>query len=111
LGGVAGGAYGYFSSPKPAKAFGTFGTTGSLFENFGSKTTVDLHGTEAVVTPDQMSKLMQGSAMTGMNTLSSNIQHLNEISEQMLRTLSAISDNTKRNVDATRSLNGNLFAR
>jgi hypothetical protein len=111
LGGAAGGAYGYFGSPKPARALGSFGATGSLFEDFGSKKTVELHGMEAVVTPDQMSKLMQGSAASGIGALAGDIQQLNAMTSQVLRTLMTIADNTKRGVDATKSLNGNLFAR
>lgn len=111
LGGMAGRAAGeYIGSPSEKRAFGSFGSTGSLFENFGAKKSVELHGTEAVVTPDQMTKLLQNSAATGIGSLSTNIQQLNAMTEQMLRILSNISDNTKKNVDATKSLNGNLFA-
>ena len=99
------------SAPVAGRALGSFGSTGSLFENFGAKKTVELHGMEAVVTPDQMSKLMQGSAATGIGALAGDIQQLNAMTSQVLRTLMTIADNTKRGVDATKSLNGNLFAR
>jgi len=119
IGGAAGLAYGYYQNsdalmgkPKEEKrAFGSFGSTGSLFEDFGAKKSVELHGMEAVVTPDQMSKLMQGSAATGIGALAGDIQQLNAMTSQVLRTLMTIADNTKRGVDATKSLNGNLFAR
>ena len=119
IGGVLGGAYGLYQNkdalmgkPKEEKrAFGSFGSTGSLFEDFGAKKSVELHGMEAVVTPDQMSKLMQGSAATGIGALAGDIQQLNAMTSQVLRTLMTIADNTKRGVDATKSLNGNLFAR
>lgn len=124
IGGIIGGAFGAWGggalgkaggealmSPKEKRAFGSFGSTGSLFEDFGAKKSVELHGMEAVVTPDQMSKLMQGSAATGIGALAGDIQQLNAMTSQVLRTLMTIADNTKRGADATKSLNGNLFAR
>jgi len=124
IGGLVGGVLGAFGggylgkaggealmSPKEKRAFGSFGSTGSLFEDFGAKKSVELHGMEAVVTPDQMSKLMQGSAASGIGALAGDIQQLNSMTSQVLRTLMTIADNTKRGVDATKSLNGNLFAR
>lgn len=47
-------------------ANGSLGTVGRLFENFGRETTVDLHGIEAVVTPDQMASIVQNSALGAM---------------------------------------------
>jgi hypothetical protein len=87
----------------PKFATGTLGTTGSLFADFGKKTTVDLHGTEAVVTPAQMDGIVNNSMAMGLETLNMQVAEL-------IRTNKEIADYARRNVDATRSLNGDLFA-
>jgi hypothetical protein len=93
------------------RATGSLGVTGKLFENFGSGTPTTLHGTEAVVTPSQMTDMMASAMKTGQdNILADRLQQLNNVSAEMLRVLKETSDLTKRNLDATKSLNRNLFA-
>jgi len=46
---------------------GTLGRFGRLFQNFGRETTVDLHGMEAVVTPEQMAAIVQQSALGALS--------------------------------------------
>lgn len=99
------------SANAPRLSTGTLGTSGKLFENWGSETKVALHGTEAVVTPDQMANMLASAMNTGQNNnLTEQLQRLNTISSEMLRVMKDSSDNIKRNVEATRSLNKNLFA-
>jgi hypothetical protein len=90
-------------SAMPKRATGSLGMTGNLFENFGKETPVMLHGTEAVVTPPQMEQIM-GSG------LKDEIRALTNITAQLLQYAKATAENTKRNVDATKGLSGNLFA-
>lgn len=94
----------------PKRAFGSLGTTGKLFENFGSKTNVELHGTESVVTPSQLDAIMQGSAMAGTNALAESLSELTSISSQMLHHIRETADYTKRNLAATKALSNDLFA-
>jgi len=95
----------------PKRSTGSLGATGKLFENFGTETKAILHGTEAVVTPDQMSTMMASAMNSGQNNnLTEQLQRLNNISSEMLRVMKDTSDNIKRNVEATKSLNKNLFA-
>lgn len=91
------------STPKPAgRASGSLGMTGNLFENFGKETPVMLHGVESVVTPPQMEQIM-GSSLVG------EIQTLSKITLQMLQYVKETAEHTRRNVDATKNLSGNLF--
>lgn len=85
------------------RALGSLGMTGNLFENFGTGTPAMLHGKEAVVTPTQMESLIN-------NNLSTTLQTLNIQVAELIRTNKEIADYARRNVDATRSLSGDLFA-
>lgn len=49
----------------PGKSTGSLGTTGSLFENFGSGTPVMLHGVESVMRPEDLEKIVS-SANAGL---------------------------------------------
>lgn len=94
---------GAVGSAVPSRAAGSLGVTGNLFENWGSGTPAMLHGTEAVVTPAQMDAIVNNSVAAGLETL--NIQVA-----ELIRSNKEIADYARRNVDATRSLNGDLFA-
>lgn len=87
----------------PKRATGSLGVTGNLFENWGSGTQVELHGKEAVVTPEQMGGIINNSLASGLETL--NIQVA-----ELIKSNKEIADYARRNVDATRSLGGDLFA-
>lgn len=91
-----------YAIPVP-RATGSLGMTGNLFENWGSGTPAILHGQEAVVTPTQMDAIVNNSMASGLETLNMQVAEL-------IRTNKEIADYARRNVDATRSLNGDLFA-
>ena len=89
------------------RASGSLGSTGKLFEDFGNGKNVTLHGEEGVFTPQQLSTMMDGSASI---KLKDSIDRLNSINEQILEHMKAVADNTERNLQATKDLNGNAFA-
>ena len=95
------------SSEPKNKTFGSYGTTGQLFENFGNGTDVTLHGTEGVFTPQQIQAIMDGTAS---NKLKDTLDELNTTNKQILQHMMAIAENTERTVDATNALNGNMLA-
>ena len=94
----------------PGRATGSLGSSGTLFEDFGAGTQTMLHGKEAVVTPDQMDKLMASAGSAGQNGLTESIQQLNSLTTQMLKAIRETSENTRRSVDAIKALNSNLYA-
>jgi len=59
------------STPSPIKqrAGGSLGMTGSLFENWGSGEMVELHGMEAVMRPEDLSKVVQNALGGAKKTL------------------------------------------
>jgi hypothetical protein len=89
--------------PRGGRALGSLGMTGKLFENWGAGTDVTLHGTEAVVTPEQMGGIIN-------NSLVGEVQTLNRLVAELLKYNKETADYARRNVDATYSLSGNLFA-
>lgn len=89
------------------RAFGSYGVTGKLFEDFGNGTNVTLHGQESVMTPSQLSSLMDGSTANNLKGL---VEQLNTVNSQMLQTMKQVAEYTKRNVDATKALSGDAFA-
>ncbi len=91
------------ATSRPKLSTGTLGSMGSLFADFGKETTVDLHGKEAVVTPEQMNGIVN-------NSLASGLEQLNMQVAELIRSNKEIADYARRNVDATRSLGGDLFA-
>jgi len=100
--GGAGGGRGIFNPTPVTRATGSLGMTGSLFENFGKGTPAMLHGTEAVVTPEQMSGIIN-------NSLVGEVQMLNRLTAEVLRYAKETADHARRNVDATQGLSGNVF--
>lgn len=105
-----GGYHDAFAQPVK-KATGSLGTTGKLFENFGSGTPAVLHGTESVVTPSQMSDLVTNAMKTGHdNILAEQLQRLNNVSTEMLKHMKETAEQAKKNVEATKSLNRNVWA-
>lgn len=95
------------SKRKKSRSAGSWGATGKLIENFGSGESVTLHDKEGVVTENQMQAIMSGSANIGASEA---IQTLNNTNVQMLALMRDLVDNSRRNIDATKSLSGNAFA-
>ena len=93
------------SATEKSRATGTLGMTGKLFEDFGKGESVTLHGVESVVTPDQMRAISTGN----QEGLVQSVQQLNNLTAQLLNYMKQTADNTKRTLDATKALNGNLF--
>jgi hypothetical protein len=94
-------------APSSGRAATTFGTTGQLFENFGNGTDVTLHGQQGVFNPQQIQDLMDSGTTI---KLKASIDRLNSINEQILAQMKDVAENTQRNVEATKALNGNAFA-
>lgn len=108
------------AQPTPVKrAGGSLSATGKLIESFGSGTPAVLHGEEGVVTKDQMNQIISGAAQIGQQTRSSgnNTEGLEKITSMLSSALQQLAvlmkennEYTKRNLDATRELNGNVWA-
>lgn len=96
-----------YESMTGGRAAGSWGTTGKLFENFGNGKPTVLHGTEGVFTPSQISSLMSGASAESSRQL---VEQLNNTNVQMLSLMRELVDNSRKNVDATKSLSGNAFA-
>lgn len=101
-----------YQAQLPKRASGSLGATGSFFENWGKGKTVELHGTEGVITPDQMSSIIASavSATQAENNVTAEVKQLNNLTMEMIKELKLQNDLTSRNIDAVRSLNGNLFS-
>ena len=96
--------------PPVSRATGSLGETGSLFENFGKKTSAELHGVEAVVTPQQMSDLLVDAMQKGQNNiLIDELRMLNKQTAEMLAYVRDTADTGRRSIDALRGLSGNLY--
>lgn len=98
-------------SYRPRRDNGTLGATGKLFENFGPKTTVDLHGTEGVITPTQLSDMVTSALQQKENNqVAEQLNQLNNLTQQLLAFMKQTAENTRNNVDATKNLSGDLFS-
>ena len=122
----------------PSFSKGTLGTTGNLFEDFGSGTMAMLHGKESVVTEAQMKDLMKGignatqqakematggvrskeameglmSSMptVGLSDLGSKLDQLNTNIMQLVQISYQTAENSGKQIRATKGLGGDLFA-
>lgn len=74
------------------------------FSNIISKVT----GGSTTETPAATSQ--NSNQSSDLNAMAAEMKRLNNVSTEMLKNIREIAENTKRNVDATKSLNGNLFA-
>lgn len=117
---------------------GTLGTTGNLFEEFGSGTLAMLHGKESVITEAQMSNLAKGISKMNMSEIAAksnttapksetkptqvtssatlndvvdSLQSLNRLMAQMISNTDSMVDNSQRQIKATKGLNGNIYSR
>lgn len=83
---------------------GTIGMTGNWWETETGPKIVQAG--ETVATQQQILDLLSGSSQ---NTLVAVMQQLNTNNQTMLGVLRSIDENSRRNVDATKALNGDLF--
>jgi hypothetical protein len=120
---------------RVSRATGSLGSTGKLFENFGNGSLLEAHGYESILTPGQLVDLlrtersetakeiapimaepnenegrMQRASIEQGKSLVTELQTLNKQTADMIRYLRETSDYTRKNLDAIRGLNGNLFA-
>jgi hypothetical protein len=122
----------------PEKRTGSLGTTGNLFEDFGTGTLAMLHGKESVITEDQMSNLAKGISKMNMSEIAAksnttapksetkptqitssatlndvvdSLQSLNRLMAQMISSTDSMVDNSQRQIKATKGLNGNIYSR
>ena len=95
---IAGGMY----PTERSRESTTLGATGSPFENFGNGTPVMEHGIQGVFKPEQISSLINNSRT---ETMSMVVELLNNNNNQMISVLREINENTRRNVEATRTMN------
>ena len=100
-GGLAGAGVGYNWNEKSREST-TLGATGSPFENFGSGTPVMGHNIEGMFKPHQISSLINNSRT---ETVAMVVEQLNNTNNQMISVLREINENTRRNVEATRTMN------
>ncbi len=99
---------------KPPAATPPKAAIGGIFSGPTSGYPIIAHGTEAVVpiksgNGADAAKALGNVAGGSSENLVAYLQTLNSISAEMLRYMKETADYTRRNVDATRSLNGNLF--
>jgi hypothetical protein len=85
---------------------GTLGMTGNWWEK--SDATLNVQAGESVVTQAQMSQIVGAASQNG---LAESIQQLNSLVALQVKYAKETAEYARRNVDATRSLDGNLFAR
>jgi hypothetical protein len=85
---------------------GTIGMTGNWWEK--SDATLNIQEGESVVTKDQMAQIVGAASQNG---LAESIQQLNSLVALQVKYAKETAEYAKRNVDATKNLDGNLFAR
>jgi hypothetical protein len=84
---------------------GTLGVTGEWWLN--SDQTANLQAGEAVVTQSQMSQIVDTASQKG---LAEALQRVNSTQVAMIAVLNRIANASEQNVNATKDLNGNLWA-
>jgi hypothetical protein len=84
---------------------GTIGMTGNWWEK--ESTTLNVQAGETVATQDQIKQIVDFASQNGS---SNELSRLNTLMSQLVKETQRVADNTARNVQATKELNGNLFA-
>ena len=94
-----------------SKATGSWGTTGRLIENFGTGTPAILHGSEGVITSDQLNQIMSYAMKSGgENKSATSLDRLNMQIAQLITINKEQAEYIRKNFEATKGLNGNLFS-
>lgn len=93
--------------PRTGNSAGTLGTYGRLFADFGEGTQVDLHGEEAVITPEQMTGILNSG---NDGSLRNEIESLNQQLSMLVRLTQKRLDLSSRSVSEQKRSSGNLFA-
>jgi hypothetical protein len=88
------------------RATGSLGMTGKLFENWGSGSEATLHGTESVMTPEQLIGMVSGAANSELLNV---LRDLNNTNAQLLVQARITADNSRRTYEAVKVLNPDLF--
>lgn len=102
--------FGGVAIPAPRRHSGTFGMTG--FGTERSNQLVEVQPNEAVLTSAQLDQFGRSLAM-GVeinNNLTSEMKTLNKQTAEMLKFIKDTAEYTRRNLDAIKGLDGNLFA-
>jgi hypothetical protein len=84
---------------------GTIGMTGSWWEKESAP--LNVQAGESVVTQDQMRQIVDTASQSG---LAEAINRLNNMTAELVKATKQVAANTAATVDATKSLNGNLWA-
>ena len=92
-------------SPRDRRHSGTVGMTGNWWEK--EDATLNIQAGESVVTEAQMSQIVDTASQKG---LAEAMQRVNNTQLAMVAVLKQIADASERNVNATKDLNGNLWA-
>jgi hypothetical protein len=93
-------------NPQVRRHSGTIGMTGNWWEK--SNVVAEIQAGESVVTQAQMAQIVGAASQNG---LAESIQQLNNLVALQVKYAKETAEYARRNVDATRSLDGNLFAR
>lgn len=102
---LGGGTRAVPARPAPRHG-GTIGMTGSWWEK--QDATLNVKAGEGVFRQDQMAQYIDAS---GQNNLAESIQQLNSLVALQVKYAKETAEYARRNVDATKNLDGNLFAR
>jgi hypothetical protein len=92
------------------RKYGSIGTTGRAFEDFGSATPAVLHGVEGVFTPAQLKMIVSDSQSKLTNSFTKNIRTLIEdnTKTQFEPIASAINKSLTSTLEFSKQLNDNL---
>jgi len=92
-------------SPEGGRHSGTIGMTGSWWEK--ESKTLNVQAGETVATQDQIKQIVDYASQNGGNN---ELSRLNTLMAQLVKETQRVADNTARTLQATKELNGNLYA-
>lgn len=92
-------------NPFSTRHSGTIGMTGTWWEK--ESKTLNVQAGETVATQDQIKQIVDYASQNGGNN---ELSRLNTLMAQLIRETQRVADNTGRTLQATKELNGNLYA-